>query len=54
MMSSRKRRNFFISIMVNGVVVEDVNNVCEAMFTHFYNHFSDFCETKCIFFFFSI
>jgi len=40
-MSSRKRSNSIISINVNGVQVEGVNDIREAVFLHFQNHFKE-------------
>jgi len=38
-MSSRRRVNTITTIQVEGVSVEGVHNVREAVFTHFSNHF---------------
>jgi len=38
-MSSRKRRNYIPFFLVNGVLIEGVENVRNAVFSHFSNHF---------------
>jgi len=38
-MSSRKRKNSILFFLVNGVLVEGVNNVRSAVFSHFSSHF---------------
>jgi len=38
-MSSRKRKNAIPFFLVNGVLVEGVDNVCSAVFSHFSSHF---------------
>jgi hypothetical protein len=39
--SSRRRRNSIVSLMVNGSLVEGVQPIRHAVFTHFKNHFED-------------
>jgi len=38
-MSNRRRRNSISFFLMNGVVVEEVQNVCNAVFNHFSSHF---------------
>lgn len=39
MLLSRRRRNAIPFILVNGVLVEGVDNVRQAVYTHFQSHF---------------
>jgi hypothetical protein len=41
-MSSRRLSNAVISINVNGVKAEGVNNIRESVFQHFQHHFASF------------
>jgi Zn-dependent M16 (insulinase) family peptidase len=42
-MSSRKRSNSIISLMVDGVQIEGVDEVRQTMFQHFHDHFQRLC-----------
>jgi hypothetical protein len=39
--SSRRRRNAIVSLMVNGILVEGVEPIRDAVFSHFRDHFAD-------------
>jgi len=38
-LSSRRRRNVIVSLMVNSSLVEGVQPICQAVFSHFRDHF---------------
>jgi len=45
-MSNKKRRNVVTSFLVNGVMVEGVENVCAAIHSHFSSHFQSRVEER--------
>jgi hypothetical protein len=47
-LSSRRRRNAIVSLMVNGNLVKDVQSIRDAVFSHFRDHFADQNATRSV------